>query len=56
MLRMPACWMNPDGPPIALMRPRLTFVAVTFMFGFAYCALLKMFVDVSSIRSVGDPA
>ena len=33
MPRMPACWIEADGPPIAVMRPRLTLVEVTFMFG-----------------------
>ena len=43
----------PAPPPIALMRPALTLVGVTFKFGFAHCGWLKMFVDVTSIRSVG---
>ena len=45
--------MNPAVPPMALITPALTLVGVTFMFGAAHCGWLKMFVDVSSMRSVG---
>jgi hypothetical protein len=30
---MSACWMNPDGPPTALIRPALTLVGVAFTLG-----------------------
>ena len=45
--------MKPAVPPIALILPALTLVGVTFKSGAAYCGSLKMFVEVSSMRSVG---
>src|SRR5687768_1782013 len=53
MARMPACWMEPDPPPIPLIFPALTLVGVTFTLGFAYCGSLKMLVLVISMRNVG---
>ena len=45
--------MKPAVPPMALIRPALTLVGETFRSGAAYCGVLKMFVEVSSMRSVG---
>src|SRR3990170_990896 len=48
--------MKPDVPPMALIRPAFTFVGETLVSGAAYCGVLKMFVDVSSMRRVGADA
>src|SRR5918994_6113599 len=48
--------MKPAVPPMALIRPALTLVGDTFRSGAAYWGVLKMFVEVSSIRTVGAEA
>src|SRR5687768_2207682 len=48
--------MKPAVPPIALIRPALTLVGDTFRSGAAYCGVLKIFVEVSSMRKVGADA
>src|SRR5262245_32449380 len=47
--------MAPAEPPTAVTLPAETLVGVTFRFGFCHCSLLKRFVVVISMRSVGAP-